>query len=158
MYVAQTDLLRLTSTRTHTTHFTRTHETGTVGWGCLILFGAPDDGADAIRLVIVMVGLVIALLTMVFYLFTACTDPGIVFRHLAATPPLGVVEQQRQQQDQHRRPQQQWGSYGGFGGIRGAEMVRRRLLGFLCPARLLFGYTIVFFSRSQQLSPPTPTL
>eukprot|EP00903_Cladosiphon_okamuranus_P013392 g12480.t1 len=81
---------------------------GTAGWGCLILFGAPDDGADAIRLVIVMIGAVIAVLTMAFYLCTACTDPGIVFRHLAPTPR---PQQQQQQQ------QQQLG-----GGARSAEM------------------------------------
>lgn len=91
--------------------------TGTAGWGCLILFGAPDDGADAVRLVIVMVGVVIALVTMSFYLCTACTDPGIVFKHLAATARPGIGQQE----------QQQWGSGGGgfaaAGGGRSVEMV-----------------------------------
>lgn len=91
------------------------HAAGTVGWACLILFGAPDDGADTVRLVIVSIGAVIALLAMAFYLCTACTDPGIVFRHLATSPRVGPG---------HHQQQQQWGG-GGFGvGSRSAEMVR----------------------------------
>ncbi|CAM9767520.1 unnamed protein product [Ectocarpus fasciculatus] len=61
----------------------------TVGWGCLIIFGAPDDGADMIRTIIVAIGGGLALVTMAFYLSTACTDPGIVFKH-TATPVRGT--------------------------------------------------------------------
>ncbi|CAB1107228.1 unnamed protein product [Ectocarpus sp. CCAP 1310/34] len=62
---------------------------GTVGWGCLIIFGAPDDGADMLRTIIVAIGGGLALVTMAFYLSTACTDPGIVFKH-KATPVRGT--------------------------------------------------------------------
>lgn len=66
---------------------------GTAAWACLILFGAPDDGGDAIRQIVVLIGAVIALITMGTYLSTACTDPGIVFKHEAATSRSALPEQ-----------------------------------------------------------------
>lgn len=71
--------------------------TGTTAWACLILFGAPDDGADTVRQFVVIVGAAIALVTMALYLCTACTDPGIVFRHLA--PPATQSLQHRHNGD-----------------------------------------------------------
>lgn len=53
------------------------------GWACLIIFGAPNDGDDEVRHIIVIVGAVIAFISMASYLSTACTDPGIVFKHMA---------------------------------------------------------------------------
>eukprot|EP00904_Undaria_pinnatifida_P002968 jgi/Undpi1/12672/HiC_scaffold_6.g02340.m1 len=66
---------------------------GTAAWACLILFGAPDDGGDTIRQVVVVIGAVIALITMGTYLSTACTDPGIVFKHEAASVTSSLPEQ-----------------------------------------------------------------
>ncbi|CAM9224757.1 unnamed protein product [Scytosiphon promiscuus] len=68
---------------------------GTGAWGCLILFGAPDDGADTVRQFVVIIGAAIALVTMAFYLCTACTDPGIVFRHTAPPVTAGLPGQQQ---------------------------------------------------------------
>lgn len=68
---------------------TRTHIlniTGTIGWACLILFVVPDNGDDLIAHIIVAIGAVLALIAMATYLSTACTDPGIVFKHMA--PPM----------------------------------------------------------------------
>lgn len=61
----------------------RFRHAGTIAWGCLILFGAPEDGADTVRQFVVAIGAAIAVVTMALYLCTACTDPGIVFRHMA---------------------------------------------------------------------------
>ena len=66
---------------------------GTAAWACLILFGAPDDGGDSIRQIVVLIGAVIALITMGTYLSTACTDPGIVFKHEAARATSTLPEQ-----------------------------------------------------------------
>ncbi|CAM9751732.1 unnamed protein product [Pylaiella littoralis] len=89
--------------------------TGTVVWGCLILFGAPDDGSDLVRAIIVAIGVGMALLTMVLYLCTACTDPGIAFKHLA-TAATSAGQQQQQQQQQHQHRSADGGGGGGGGG------------------------------------------
>lgn len=52
-----------------------------------MILGAPNDGGDSIRGVIVAIGVVLAVIAMVLYLLTACTDPGIVFKHLAQPAP-----------------------------------------------------------------------
>lgn len=57
--------------------------TGTAGWACLIILGAPSDGGEVVRTIIVIIGVVIALVSIALYLCTACTDPGIVFKHTA---------------------------------------------------------------------------
>lgn len=55
----------------------------TAGWACLIILGGPDDGGHYARLMIVIIGAVLAVMSMTLYLCTACTDPGIVFKHRA---------------------------------------------------------------------------